>query len=32
MLSAIRRTGLSHKPNQVAALAAFIEQMGPEGG
>jgi hypothetical protein len=32
MLAAIRRTGLSHRPRALAALAAFIEQMGPEGG
>jgi cytochrome c2 len=32
MLAAVRRLHLSGEPGQVAALAAFIEQIGPEGG
>jgi mono/diheme cytochrome c family protein len=30
MLAAVRRLGLEHNPSAVAALAAFIEQIGPE--
>jgi cytochrome c553 len=30
MLAALARVGLSSRPRQVAALAAFIEQVGPE--
>jgi hypothetical protein len=30
MLAAVRRLGLAHNPAAVAALAAFIEQIGPE--
>jgi hypothetical protein len=30
MLAAVRRLGLGHDPAAVAALAAFIEQIGPE--
>ena len=30
MLAAVRRLGLAHDPAAVAALAAFIEQIGPE--
>lgn len=30
MLSAVRRLHLNDEPEQVAALAAFIEQIGPE--
>ena len=30
MLAAVRRLGLAHDPSAVAALAAFIEQIGPE--
>lgn len=30
MLAAVRRLHLSSRPQQVAALAAFIEQIGPE--
>jgi hypothetical protein len=30
MLAAVRRLGLAHDPDAVAALAAFIEQIGPE--
>ncbi|MGH2864321.1 MAG: hypothetical protein ACRDJX_03620 [Solirubrobacteraceae bacterium] len=30
MLAALARLRLSSHPNQVAALAAFIEQVGPE--
>jgi hypothetical protein len=32
MLAAVRRLHLSGEPGQVAALAAFIEQIGPEQG
>jgi hypothetical protein len=32
MLAAVRRLHLSGDPGQVAALAAFIEQIGPEQG
>jgi cytochrome c2 len=32
MLAAVRRLHLSGEPGQVAALAAFIEQIGPEEG
>jgi hypothetical protein len=32
MLTAIEHLHLSSRPEQVAALAAFIEQMGPEPG
>jgi hypothetical protein len=32
MLSAIEHLHLSSRPGQVAALAVFIEQMGPEPG
>jgi cytochrome c2 len=32
MLAAVRRLHLSNEPGQVAALAAFIEQIGPEQG
>jgi cytochrome c2 len=32
MLAAVRRLRLSGEPGQVAALAAFIEQIGPEQG
>jgi hypothetical protein len=32
MLAAVERLHLSGKPQQVAALAAFIEQIGPEPG
>ncbi len=32
MLKALRRLQLSGHPQQVAALAAFIEQVGPEAG
>jgi hypothetical protein len=32
MLAALRRLRLAGKPRQVAALAAFIEQIGPEPG
>jgi hypothetical protein len=30
MIAAVQRLDLSSKPGQVAALAAFIEQVGPE--
>lgn len=30
MLQALAHLGLAHKPRQVAALAAFIEEVGPE--
>ena len=30
MLAALRRLHLAREPRQVAALAAFIEQIGPE--
>ena len=30
MIHTIKRLALSNKPQQVAALAAFIEQIGPE--
>jgi hypothetical protein len=30
MLAAVKRAGLEGRPRQVAALAAFIEQVGPE--
>jgi hypothetical protein len=30
MLAAVRRLGLAHDPAAVTALAAFIEQIGPE--
>lgn len=30
MLAALRRLSLNRQPQQVAALAAFIEQVGPE--
>jgi hypothetical protein len=30
MIAAVARLGLATKPQQVAALAAFIEQIGPE--
>jgi hypothetical protein len=30
MLAALARLHLAHEPRQVAALAAFIEQVGPE--
>jgi len=30
MLAAVKRAGLEARPRQVAALAAFIEQVGPE--
>lgn len=30
MLAAVKRAGLEDRPGQVAALAAFIEQVGPE--
>ncbi len=30
MLAAVRRLGLARDPSAVAALAAFIEQIGPE--
>jgi len=30
MLAALRRLHLASQPEQVAALAAFIEQIGPE--
>lgn len=32
MLEAIERLHLNHHPEQVAALVAFIEQVGPETG
>ena len=32
MLAAVRRLHLAGEPDQVAALAAFIEQIGPEQG
>jgi len=32
MLAAVKRLHLSGEPGQVAALAAFIEQIGPEQG
>jgi cytochrome c2 len=32
MLAAVRRLHLAGEPGQVAALAAFIEQIGPEQG
>ncbi len=32
MLTAVEHLHLSSRPEQVAALAAFIEQMGPEPG
>lgn len=32
MLAAVRRVHLEGKPTQVTALAAFIEQIGPEPG
>lgn len=32
MLAAVKRLDLAHHPQQVAALAAFIEQIGPEPG
>jgi cytochrome c oxidase subunit 2 len=32
MLAAVTRLHLSGQPKQVAALAAFIEQIGPEPG
>jgi hypothetical protein len=30
MLAAVKRAHLSTQPNQIAALAAFIEEVGPE--
>jgi cytochrome c2 len=32
MLAAVRRLHLANNPGEVAALAAFIEQIGPEQG
>ncbi len=32
MLAAVKRLHLASEPGQVAALAAFIEQIGPEEG
>jgi len=32
MVRAVERLHLSRQPQQIAALAAFIEQIGPEPG
>ncbi len=32
MIDAVRRAKLAEHPHQIEALAAFIEQVGPEQG